>query len=254
MKRVLAFGCHPDDVEFQCAGTLALLAKRGYEIHIATMCGGELGSAELPPQQIRAVRLKEAAKAAAVIGATYHYAGGYDLEVDYNPEYRRRTVRIFREVDPFLVITMPPMDYLDDHEQTSRLVRFASFVAPVPNFDCGVPSEPTSGVPHLYYCNASGLKDIFGRPLPLTCSVDVSSVIATKRKMLSQHASQRNWLKHHHHYDRYLDVMEQSAREEGKRAGFKLAEGFIQHRGGSYPEGDILREILGELCAKMPSD
>ncbi len=28
-KRVLAFGAHPDDVEFMCAGTLALLAKRG---------------------------------------------------------------------------------------------------------------------------------------------------------------------------------------------------------------------------------
>ena len=37
MKRMLAFGCHPDDVEFQCAGTLALLARRGYEIHIATI-------------------------------------------------------------------------------------------------------------------------------------------------------------------------------------------------------------------------
>ena len=42
MERVLAFGCHPDDVEFQCAGTLALLAERGYEVHIATMGGGEL--------------------------------------------------------------------------------------------------------------------------------------------------------------------------------------------------------------------
>ena len=27
--RVLAFGCHPDDVEFMSSGTLALLAERG---------------------------------------------------------------------------------------------------------------------------------------------------------------------------------------------------------------------------------
>ena len=44
MKRILAFGCHPDDVEFMAAGTLALLAELGYEIHIATMAGGEVGS------------------------------------------------------------------------------------------------------------------------------------------------------------------------------------------------------------------
>ncbi len=35
--RILVFGCHPDDVEFMAAGTLALLAERGYEVHIATM-------------------------------------------------------------------------------------------------------------------------------------------------------------------------------------------------------------------------
>jgi len=28
MDRVLAFGCHPDDVEYWAAGTLALLAEK----------------------------------------------------------------------------------------------------------------------------------------------------------------------------------------------------------------------------------
>ncbi len=41
MDRVLAFGCHPDDLEFMAAGTLALLAERGYEVHVATMTGGD---------------------------------------------------------------------------------------------------------------------------------------------------------------------------------------------------------------------
>ena len=30
--RILAFGCHPDDIEFMAAGTLALLAREGFEI------------------------------------------------------------------------------------------------------------------------------------------------------------------------------------------------------------------------------
>jgi len=34
MKIVLAFGAHPDDVEFGCGGTLLLLKKMGYKITI----------------------------------------------------------------------------------------------------------------------------------------------------------------------------------------------------------------------------
>ena len=41
--RVLAFGCHPDDIEFMAAGTLALLAERSFEIHMATLTGSEVG-------------------------------------------------------------------------------------------------------------------------------------------------------------------------------------------------------------------
>jgi len=251
MKRVLAFGCHPDDVEFQCAGTLALLAKRGYEIHIATTTGGELGTAEYPLQEIRAIRLKEAAKAAAVIGAQFHYAGGYDLAVEYNEKYRRDAVRVFREVDPFLVFTHPPSDYHVDHEETSKLVRMAAFAAPIPNFDCAVPTRLTSGVPYLYYWNAFGNKDIFGRPLPLTCAVDIASVLNVKAKMLAAHASQRNWLRHHHHVDRYIEEMKSGARAEGKRVGMKAAEGFIQHLGNSYPQDNILKTMLPKQCVEL---
>ena len=59
MKRVLAFGCHPDDIEFMAAGTLALLAERGYEIHLATMTGGEVGSPTLSREAIKTKRLGE---------------------------------------------------------------------------------------------------------------------------------------------------------------------------------------------------
>jgi len=129
MKKILAFGCHPDDIEFMCAGTLSLLAKCKYEIHIAVMTGGEAGSPTLSPQQIREKRLQEGANSADVIGAYFHYAGGHDLEVEYNNQYRKMAVRIMREVNPHIVFTCPPMDYLLDHEETSRIVRNAAYIA-----------------------------------------------------------------------------------------------------------------------------
>jgi LmbE family N-acetylglucosaminyl deacetylase len=254
MPRVLAFGCHPDDIEFMAAGTLALLAQRGCEIHMAVMTGGEMGSPKLPPLQIREKRLKEAEAAAAVIGATFHYAGGHDLEVEYNSDYRKQTVRIVRDADPAIVLAPPPADYLIDHEETSRLVRNAAFIGPIPNYDCGVVTRPTARIPHLYYWNATGLKDIFGRPLPLTCAVNIASVMETKVRMLACHASQREWLQYINGWDEYTDMMRRTTEEDGKRAGLQQAEGFIQHLGMGYPADNVLANLLGDLCVPSPAE
>lgn len=248
MQRVLAFGCHPDDVEFICAGTLALLAQRGCEVHLAIMAGGEAGSPTLPRAEIRAVRLKEAQAAADVIGARFHFAGGEDLEVEYSDAYRRRAVRVMRAVNPTIVLTHSPMDYLIDHEETSRLVRNAAFIGTVPNYDCGAAVPPTSKIPHLYYANAIGRRDIFGRPLPLTCAVNVAAVMETKTRMLACHASQREWLRAVMQCDDYLAMMRRAAEAEGRTAGFPFAEGFVQHRGEGHPQDNILKLLLGDAC------
>lgn len=252
MERVLAFGCHPDDVEFLCAGTLALLAQKGYEVHIATTAGGEMGSPVLPPQQIRAKRLAENEASAKLIGGHFHWAGGHDIEIDYSPELRRETIRIMREVDPAIVFTQPPTDYMMDHEVTSKLVMNAAYIASCPNYDCGVPTKPTNRVPHLYYWNANGLRDIFGRPLPIKCVVDVGSVMDTKTEMLSCHASQREWLLHHDGWDQYLDNMKDMTRQQGALIGVEWGEGFIQHLGAGYPQDNILKTVLRELCFDTP--
>jgi LmbE family N-acetylglucosaminyl deacetylase len=44
-KTALSIIAHPDDVEFVCAGALALLKQKGWDIHIATMTPGDCGSA-----------------------------------------------------------------------------------------------------------------------------------------------------------------------------------------------------------------
>jgi len=250
MDRVLAFGCHPDDVEFSCAGTLALLAGKGFEIHIATMTGGEMGSTTLSPQQIREIRLKECADSAAILGGHYHYAGGYDIEVEYSSEFRRSTTRIVREVDPVIVFTHPPMDYMVDHEETSRLVKNAVFMAAVLNYDCGCPATPIKDIPHLYYWNAFGERDCFGRPLPINCAVDITSTMETKKKMLASHVSQREWLRYISGMDEYILNMVASAERQGELIGAKAAEGFVRHLGANYPQDNILKSLLGEVCTE----
>jgi N-acetylglucosamine malate deacetylase 1 len=244
--RILAFGSHPDDIEFMCAGTLALLARAGHEVHMAVMAGGEMGSPTLKPAEIRAKRLAEARQAAEVIGATFHFAGGHDIEVEYNHEYRRRTVRVVRHANPDIIFAPPPADYLIDHEETSRLVRNAAFIAPCPNYDCGEPTTPTSRIPYLYYWDAVGLRDIFGRPLPLTCAVAIGQVMDVKERMLACHESQREWLRYINGWDEYLEIMKRAAAEEGARAGCASAEGFVQHVGNGHPTDNVLKVLLGD--------
>ena len=251
MERILAFSCHPDDLEFEAAGTLALLAAKGYEIHCATMTGGEVGSQTEKPQDIRNIRLKEAEESARVLKGTYHYAGGHDLQVEYNDYYRKITTRVLREVDPYIVLTQPPSDYLVDHEETSKLVRNAAFIASVPSFDCGVPTTPMKRIPYLYYWNAIDLQDIFGRPLPMHFGVDVASVMDKKEQMLACHKSQRDWLKYIFKWDAYMENMKNETRNQGKLIGREYGECFIQHLGSGHPQDNILGRILGDYLVDL---
>jgi hypothetical protein len=57
---VLALHAHPDDVEFQCAGTLVLLKEAGCHVTIATMTPGACGSAEHDAEAISAIRREQA--------------------------------------------------------------------------------------------------------------------------------------------------------------------------------------------------
>ncbi len=252
MERVLAFSCHPDDAEFMASGTLALLADNGYEVHMATVAGGEVGSVELDHQHIREKRLEEAAASAAVLGGQFHYTGGFDLEIEYNSFYRKAVTRVIREVNPAIILTVPPVDYLPDHEETSKLVRNGAFIASVPSFDCGTVTKPMESIPYLYYWSSMGLRDNFGRPAPMHFGVDVTAKMDIKEKMLAAHASQREWLRHINKWDAYIETMKDETRRQGKLIGRAYGECFLQHVGNGYPQDNILKKILGapvvDLC------
>ena len=53
---ILAIGAHPDDIEFLCAGTLALYAKQGHKIFIAVATNGNVGSPTLSKTEISEIR------------------------------------------------------------------------------------------------------------------------------------------------------------------------------------------------------
>ena len=166
--RVLALHAHPDDLEFQCAGTLALLREAGCHVTMATMTPGDCGSAEHDAEAIASIRRGEARAAAELIGADYLCLEFRDLAIFNDDESRRRVTEVLRRVRPDLVLTAPPVDYLCDHEMTSLLVRDACFAAPLPNYITRQwePAPPLDRIPHLYFVDPIEGIDRDGRPIP----------------------------------------------------------------------------------------
>ena len=243
--RVLAIHAHPDDLEFLCAGTLALLARSGCRITMATMTPGDCGSAEHAPDAIAAIRRAEAIASAALIGAECTCLEFRDFAVFDDDPSRRRVVEALRRARPDVVITAPPSDYHADHEMTSLLVRDACFIAPAPNYATRQwePAPPLARVPHLYFTDPLDGHDREGRPVAPDFLVDVSAGFDLKRAMLACHASQRAWLLKHHGIDEYLDSQAKWSTTRGAEIGVAHAEGFRQYRGHAYPQDNRLLEL-----------
>jgi LmbE family N-acetylglucosaminyl deacetylase len=262
IKRVLAIGAHPDDVEIMCSGTLFALRRREYEIHVASLTLGDCGSAKHSREEISRIRQLEAIKGCEVLGATYHHAGFSDLCIFNDDASNRRVTALLRETDPQIVITHSPQDYMSDHETTSLLVRNACFYAPIPNYETTelTPAKRSAAIPYLYYAQPMEGIDIFGQKIIPQFYVDVSRQIDQKAAMLACHESQREWLRAHHGMDEYIESMRRWNILLGQRASqlsekpIDYAEAFRQHRGHAYPRENILEDLLrGSVIEEVES-
>jgi len=246
--RVLAIHAHPDDVEFLCAGALILLKEKGCHITIATMSPGDCGTAEYDAETIAAIRREVGKAAAALIGADCICLEFRDMSVFNDDPSRRRVVEALRRTRPDIVLTSAPVDYICDHEATSRLVRDACFAAPIPNYTTKQwePAPRLPKIPYLYNVDPIEGIDHFGATQPVGFHVDISRVYETKRAMLACHASQRNWLLAHHGMDEYLDSQRRWGAHRGSEIGVEQAEGYRQYLGHAYPQDNLMLKLLGQ--------
>ncbi|OHB56436.1 MAG: hypothetical protein A2Y07_06555 [Planctomycetes bacterium GWF2_50_10] len=245
-KIALALCAHPDDAEFMCTGTLALLKQKGWQIHIATMTPGDCGSATHSREEISRVRKAEGAASAKLLDGQYHCLECDDVFVMYDRPTLLKVIELIRQVKPGLVFAPSPDDYMVDHEMTSKLVWAACFAAGVPNV--ATPGQAAYGhVPHLYYVDPIDAKDKLGNLIKAGTYVDISSVMDTKVAMLCCHASQREWLLAHHGMDEYTASLKHHAELRGKEIGVQYAEAFRQHLGNAFGQDNLLKAELGLL-------
>jgi len=256
MPRVLAIAAHPDDIEFVMAGTLLALGGAGWELHYLNLSSGNLGSMQWSAKKTAQVRRREAKEAARVLGAHWHAPFCDDLEIFYDDRTLRRLSAVVRAVDPAVVLTHSPQDYMEDHMNTSRLAVTAAFARGMPNYRTTPPRKPVASSVTVYHANPHGLRDGMGCRVVPGVFVDTTSEVDVKRAALACHRSQKEWLDATQGMDSYLAAMEEFSREVGRLSKkFTHAEGWRRHShlGFCSQDADPLAEALGRRVRRNPA-
>lgn len=245
----IAIAAHPDDIEFCMAGTLMLLKESGYAIHYLNLASGSCGSLRHNAAATRAIRRAESRNAARILGAQHHPSLVDDLEILYELKTLRCLAAIIRAVNPRVVLTHSPQDYMEDHVNTCRLAVTASFARGMPNFRTMPMRAAQESDVTVYHAMPHGLRDGLRRRIIPGAFVNTTLVQKIKREALSAHRSQREWLDASQGMGSYVETMDAMSRSVGKLSRrFQHAEGWRRHQylGFCAPEADPVREALGK--------
>jgi len=112
--KVLALGCHPDDIEFGCGGTLSKYAAAGHDVYMMVMTEGHAGGDD-------AVRKREQERAAEIIGCKQLFWGGYrDTELPLTRELIQGVESVIDQVAPDFIFVHYGQDTHQDHRVLSQ--------------------------------------------------------------------------------------------------------------------------------------
>ena len=208
---LLAFGAHPDDIEFGCGGVIAKETRAGRAAHFVVCSRGEAASHGTPKQ-----RVAEAKKAAALLGATVEFI---ELDGDSHLEVRAahaiRLAGIIRRVRPGIVLAPSLVENQHpDHAKLGRMVRDASRLARYGGVK-ELRRAPRHAIGQLYYYVVT--PDAEPADItPVLMDVSAPEILKTWTSAMQAHHSQvsaRN----------YVDLQLARARLRGLRAGISHA-------------------------------
>jgi LmbE family N-acetylglucosaminyl deacetylase len=225
---LLAFGAHPDDIEFACGGVVANETFLGRPAHFAICSRGEAASNGTPKQ-----RVAEAKKSAKVLRAALEFVQlDGDAHLEIKSAHAIRLARIVRRVKPGIVLAPSVVETQHpDHWRLGCLVRDAVRLARY-----GGLRELRNLAPHaieqlLFYAVTP---DAEPRDLaPVFIDVSKPEVVAAWTAAMQAHASQTA-------ARAYVELQLARARANGLRAG-------ISHAIALFPGNPIVLDSLAPL-------
>ncbi len=204
---LLAFGAHPDDLEFACGAVIARETRAGRPAHLVLCSRGEAGTRGTPAQ-----RTAEAKKAAALLGATVEFIKlDGDARLEMRPAHAIRLAAIIRRVRPAVVLAPSVVENQHpDHSRLGRLVRDAARLARYGGLKELRPQPPHAIGQLLFYAVTPGAEpsDI----TPVLVDVSEPEIIAAWTAAMEAHASQVG-------VRPYVELQLARARFQGLRVG-----------------------------------
>jgi bacillithiol biosynthesis deacetylase BshB1 len=173
---ILVFGPHPDDIEIGLGGTIARHAAAGHAVGLCDVTAGELSSNGTPE-----IRRREAADAAAVLGAVWRTCLDWpDGGITPSPHLIRSAVDLIRAHRPRTIVIPYWQDRHPDHPATSAVLDLAVFKSGLRRYETGAAPWRPEWVCY-YFINDS---------VPPSFVIDVSAHYERKRAALACHKSQ----------------------------------------------------------------
>ncbi len=224
---LLAFGAHPDDIEFGCGGVVAAETQAGRKVHFVVCSQGEAATNGTP-----AKRMEEARQAAGLLGATIEFIHlGGDAHFEVSTAHVLQIAAIIRATRPRVVLAPTLVENQHpDHTKLGRMVREAARLARYAGVKelLALPAHSVDQL--LYFAVTSGAEPPAGRVL-----VDVSAtkVMATWKAAMDAHATQRQTRD-------YSEMQLTRARLNGLEAGVAYAIAL-------WPNDDLVVDSLDSL-------
>ncbi len=225
---LLAFGAHPDDIEFGCGGVIANETRAGRKVHFVLCSRGESGTHGTPKQ-----RTAEAKKAAAILGATIEFIKlDGDAQLEIRATHALKLAAILRRVRPGIVLAPSVVENQHpDHWRLGKLVRDAARLARFGGLK-QLRRSPSHAIEQLFFYAVTPEaepRDIS----PMLIDVSAPEIISAWTAAMEAHQSQvraRN----------YIELQLTRARLLGARAG-------IGHAIALFPNDPPVIESLSQL-------
>ena len=222
---ILAIGVHPDDIELACSGTLLSHIAQGKTVGLLDLTMGELGTRGSGP-----LRLKEAATAAKMMGASFRenlqMSDGF---FQYSQTNLLKIIKVIRAAQPEIILANSLQDRHPDHGRASKLVADACFYSGLVKVETRGKDntiQPRWRPKALYHY-------IQDRNLEPDFVVDISEYIDKKEELILAFRSQffdpsyeSEELQTPISGKDFLLFLRAKARTYGRAAGFEYAEGF----------------------------